>query len=139
MTDIRVIIDQVSSKGFTLYLSEGAVKVQGPAAPDDDTAKLLDFLREHREEVRAVLSAPAVGAEVVKQFTVDGDLRAVELCSRVLEDHLYILFDLAFELPNKILAVYFPDELEFLKTKDIEQLKAIHKTKLVFPGCRVNQ
>jgi hypothetical protein len=80
-----------------------------------------------------------IGAEIVRQFIVNVDLKAVEICSRQLEDHLYLILDRAFELPNKSLAVYFPDELEFLKTKDLEQLRSIHRTKLIFPGCRVVQ
>jgi hypothetical protein len=177
VTDIRIIIEQVRARGFAIYLVDGVLKVKGPAAPDGETARLLDFLREHRDRVKAVLSekpcwncgepmslvkdiygcdvlicdhcsvssddllkreSGVVGAQVAQQFTVNGDLKAVELCSRVLEDHLYILFDRAFELPNKSLAVYFPEEFEFLQTKGLEQLQAIHRTKLVFPS-RVNQ
>ena len=37
------------------------------------------------------------------------------------------------------LAVFYPDELPFLATKDAETLKEIHKVKLAFPGSRVRQ
>lgn len=36
-------------------------------------------------------------------------------------------------------AIYYRDEIELLKTKTPEQIRDIHKTKLVFPGCRVVQ
>jgi hypothetical protein len=41
--------------------------------------------------------------------------------------------------PDDGLAVFYPDELPFLATKDTETLREIHKVKLAFPGCRVIQ
>jgi len=37
------------------------------------------------------------------------------------------------------LAVFYPAELPFLATKNAETLRAIHKTKLAFPGERVTR
>jgi hypothetical protein len=69
----------------------------------------------------------------------DGEkLKSVKLCSAVLEDHLWLILDRSFE-PRDGLAIYYPEELPILRTKPTEELRGIHKVKLVFPGCRVIQ
>ncbi len=65
-------------------------------------------------------------------------LRAVVICSAVLEDQFWLIIDRAFK-PQDNRAVYYPDELRELRTKTLEQLREIHKVKLAFPGCRVIQ
>jgi hypothetical protein len=66
------------------------------------------------------------------------NLKAIKICSAVLEDHLWLILDCSFE-PRDGLAIYYPEELPELRDKDPEQLKQIHKVKLAFPGCRVIQ
>lgn len=68
----------------------------------------------------------------------EGRIIAVEICSNILEAHIWLAFDKDFN-PNDGQAVFFADELAFLKAKDVETLKEIHKVKLAFPGCRVIQ
>jgi len=69
----------------------------------------------------------------------DGEkLKAVKICSAVLQDHLWLIIDRSFA-PIDGLAIYYPEELPELASKTTEQLREIHKVKLVFPGCRVIQ
>jgi hypothetical protein len=69
----------------------------------------------------------------------DGEIIAVEICSTALEAHIWLAFDDSFD-PQDGQAVFYVDELEFLKTKTPEQLKEIHKVKLAFgPGSMVRQ
>ena len=65
-------------------------------------------------------------------------LLAVELCSALLEDHLWVVIDRSFD-PKDGLAIYCPEELPELKNKSPEQLREIHNVKLAFPGARVIQ
>jgi hypothetical protein len=75
---------------------------------------------------------------VTEEIRYSGRLKAVKICSAVLEDHLWLILDRGFE-PRDGLAVYYPEELPTLRTKTSEELRAIHKVKLAFPGCRVVQ
>ncbi len=68
----------------------------------------------------------------------NGELRAVMICSALLEDHLWVVWDRSFE-PKDGLAIYSAEELPLLRGKCLEDLKLIHQTKLVFPGARVVQ
>jgi hypothetical protein len=68
----------------------------------------------------------------------EGRIIAVEICSNVLEAHIWLAFDDGFN-PRDGQAVFYPDELPFLATKDAETLREIHKVKLAFPGSRVRQ
>ena len=79
------------------------------------------------------------GASVVDQIVENGEIVAVLICSKPLAGHVWLAFDDSFD-PKDGQAVFYADELEFLKTKDIETLKEIHKTKLAFwPGSRVKR
>jgi hypothetical protein len=94
-----------------------------------------DRKEAHRMAVVEELPPRAWVAEEIR----DGiSLRAVKICSAVLEDYLWLILDRNFE-PRETLAVYYPEELPHLKTKSLEDLKAIHKAKLAFPQCRVIQ
>src|SRR5262245_44365690 len=53
-------------------------------------------------------------------------LKAVKICSAVLEDHLWLILDRSFE-PKDSLAIYYPEELPGLSQKTREQLREIHK------------
>ena len=69
----------------------------------------------------------------------DGEsLKAVKICSALLQDHLWLLIDRHYQ-PADGLAIYYPEDLAELGNKTPEQLREIHKVKLVFPGCRVIQ
>jgi len=82
---------------------------------------------------------PPVRAWVVEAVgTQDGILQAVKICSALLEDHLWLIIDRSFT-PADDSAIYYPEELPELKKKNLEDLRQIHKVKLVFPGCRVIQ
>ena len=100
-----------------------------------------------RQEVKRLAGAapdreaePPLRAWVIQEITdpTTKKLRAVELCSALIEDHLWLIFDRSFE-PKDGLAIYYPEELSELKTKSLEQLREIHRVKLVFPGCRIIQ
>jgi len=98
---------------------------------------------QDKEEARRIIQTQEdltpIRAWVVQEVRRDnGDLRAIQICSAVLEAHLWVIWDRSFE-PKDNLAVYFRDELPLLKGKSLEDLKLIHETKLIFPGCRVVQ
>ena len=75
--------------------------------------------------------------ETVKPID-EGRIVAVEICSSVLEAHIWLAFDEDFT-PGDGQAVFYADELPFLATKDAQTLKEIHKNKLAFGGGRVKQ
>lgn len=106
-------------------------------------ARRLDgkpLTNEDREQARrlVVINELPPRASVAEEIR-DGDcLKAVKICSAVLEDHLWLILDRSFE-PRDGLAIYYAEELPVLKTKTPEELKEIHKAKLAFPGCRVIQ
>jgi hypothetical protein len=93
-----------------------------------------------KEEARrmAVIEELPPRAWVVEEVRVGGKLKAVKICSAVLEDHLWIVIDRSFE-PNDGLAIYYHEELTELKNKTLEQLREIHNFKLTFPRCRLIQ
>lgn len=66
----------------------------------------------------------------------EGEIIAVEICSNILEDHIWLASDRSID-PKDGKAIYYPEELPFLTAKDIETLKEIHKVKLTFPGSKV--
>jgi hypothetical protein len=95
-----------------------------------------------REEARilAQLEERKIRAWIVEEVRAeDGNLSAaLIICSAALEDHLWLVIDRGFE-PKDELAIYYPEELAYLKTKTPEQLQQVHKAKLAFPGSRVIQ
>ena len=77
--------------------------------------------------------------EQPQSTVVESDtIRAVKICSHVLQDEVWLIFDRSF-IPSDGLAMYYPEELPELGTKTSDQLREIHKVKLKFPGCRVIQ
>jgi hypothetical protein len=96
---------------------------------------------EDREEAHrlAVIDELPPRAWVAEEIRDGNRLRAVKICSAVLEDHLWLILDRSFGPKDRTLAVYYAEELPILKTKNPEELKEIHKVKLPFPGCRVIQ
>jgi len=75
---------------------------------------------------------------VIEEVFDRQNLQAIKICSAFLEDHLWFVMDRSFK-PMDGLAIYYAEELLELKTKTPEQLREIHKIKLIFPGCRVIQ
>jgi hypothetical protein len=68
----------------------------------------------------------------------EGRIVAVEICSNILEAHIWLAFDDSFKADDG-LAVFYADELPFLASKDAATLREIHKVKLAFGGGRVRQ
>jgi hypothetical protein len=68
----------------------------------------------------------------------EGPIIAVLIASEVLGCDIWFALDDSFTADDG-LAVFYPDELPFLATKDTETLREIHKTKMKFPGSRIKQ
>ena len=69
----------------------------------------------------------------------EGPVIAYLIASEVLGCDIWFALDDSFN-PGDGLAVFYADELEFLKSKDAQTLRKIHETKLAFgPGSRVRQ
>jgi hypothetical protein len=69
----------------------------------------------------------------------EGRVIAYLIASEVLGTDIWFALDDSFN-PGDGLAVFYADELEFLKSKDAQTLRKIHETKLAFgPGSRVKQ
>jgi len=67
----------------------------------------------------------------------EGRIVAVLISSMVLGADVWFSLDDSFD-PGDGLAVFYADELEFLKNKDAQTLRKIHETKLAFgPASRV--
>lgn len=107
-----------------------AVAVANPQSPEADD-------REHAPHMAVIEDLPP-HAWLVEEVRHGGSLKAVKICSAVLEDHLWLILDRSFE-PRDGLAIYYPEELPELKNKSPEDLREIHRVKLAFPGCRVIQ
>ena len=77
---------------------------------------------------------------ITERFPSDitaGGIVAVQICSAVLDAHIWIAFADDFN-PGDGRAVFFPDEICFLKGKSQETLKDIHNIKLQLGG-RIRQ
>jgi hypothetical protein len=68
----------------------------------------------------------------------EGRIIAVKICSKVLQAHIWLSFDNFFD-PKDGQAVFYPDEIRLLATKDAETLREVQKVKLAFPGSRARQ
>lgn len=77
----------------------------------------------------------AWGVEEVRE---GAKLRAVLICSALLEDHFWVVLDKTFMPPDGS-AIYYPEELPLLKDQTPEHLRLIHNAKIGFPGCRIIQ
>jgi hypothetical protein len=77
--------------------------------------------------------------EVVKADPTEGRIIAVLIASDVLGADIWFALDDSFN-PGDGIAVFYVDELEFLKSKDAQTLRKIRETKLAFgPGSRVRE
>ncbi len=91
------------------------------------------------KSVEAEDNLSSIRAWIVEEIRGEnGELRAVLMCSALLEAHLWMILDRSFE-PKDNLAVYYAEEIPLLKGKSLEDLQEIHRVKLIFPGCRVIQ
>jgi hypothetical protein len=68
----------------------------------------------------------------------EGRVIAYLIASEVLGCDIWFAFDDSFETHDG-LAVFYADEILFLKDKGPETLREIHKTKVKFPGSRLKQ
>jgi len=95
---------------------------------------------EDREEAKKLIEQVCLPprAWIVEEVRGDETLRAVKICSEIVDDHLWLIIDRSFE-PHDGLAIYYAEELPSLKNKTPEDLRAIHKVKLAFPGSRIIQ
>jgi len=95
----------------------------------------MSYLEKARAGLKQAMPKPSSPA--IADLT-DGKLIAVKIASTVLNADIWIILTEPFEIDDG-LAVFYPAELPFLATKNAETLKAIHKTKLAFPGERVTR
>jgi hypothetical protein len=79
-----------------------------------------------------------VKPEAVKVDPTEGPVIAYLIASEVLGCDIWFALDDSFHADDGQ-AVFYPDELPFLATKDAATLKETHKVKLMFPGSRVRQ
>lgn len=98
---------------------------------------------QDREEAKQMIQTQEdltpIRAWVVDRVYGDNEeLRAILICSAMLEAHLWVVWDRSFE-PKDNLAVFYAEEIPLLKGKSLEDLREIHKVKLAFPRCRVIQ
>jgi hypothetical protein len=63
-------------------------------------------------------------------------LRAVKICSHVLEACVWLALDESFS-PDDDLAVFYASEIPLLRDKSEEALRKIHEIRLVYKGGKV--
>jgi hypothetical protein len=98
----------------------------------------MDYLNIARK-VKADFRKDHQGQTEAPRSIEEGRIIAVLIASEVLAADIWFALDDSFN-PDDGLAVFYADELEFLKGKDAQTLRKIHETKLAFgPGPRVRQ
>jgi hypothetical protein len=90
-------------------------------------------MRSKEEQERIVKRALSEATETEFVDLSEGPIIAVEICSTVLEAHIWLAFDEDFN-PGDGHVVFYAHELEFLKNKTPEQLRKIHALKLGASG-----
>lgn len=68
-------------------------------------------------------------ADVPLADPTEGRIVAVEICSTVLQAHIWVAFDDSFD-PSDGQAVFYVDELPILKDCTVEQLRKFHALKV---------
>lgn len=53
--NLQALIESIRQRGYSIHVVEGRLKLRGPEAPDNETQALIDELRRHRDEVKAML------------------------------------------------------------------------------------
>ncbi len=56
MPDVQSLIESAEARGLRLFLADGKVRVEAPQTLDGDMKALIEELKEHREEIKALLS-----------------------------------------------------------------------------------
>jgi len=98
-----------------------------------------DDRKEAKQMIQIQVDLTPIRAWIVQEARGEnGVLRAVLICSAVLQDHLWLILDRDF-ISHDGLACYYAEEIALLKGKSLEDLREIHKYKLAFPGARVLQ
>ena len=70
----------------------------------------------------------------------EGQIVAVEICSTVLQAHIWLAFQDDFKPDDgEPVPVFYADEIPILSQKTTDGLREIHEAKLAFPRCRVVQ
>src|SRR5688572_13239687 len=75
-------------------------------------------------------------AWVIEEVRSAGKLQAVKICSAAIDAHLWLVLDKSFT-PADDLAVFFPEELENLKSKSIDTFKKVLETKLTYAALGI--
>ena len=57
--DARNLVETLRGRGLFLRVEGDRIKVEAPEEPDIETKALVEELRTHKEEIRAILEAPA--------------------------------------------------------------------------------
>lgn len=104
-----------------------------PLARRTDGKPLTDDDRQEAKRLIAAQQADQIGACVVREehSMATGALQAVQICSKVVEAHLWLVFDKNFD-PADGLAIFYPEELAFLRDKSPDSLRDVHQIKLTF-------
>jgi len=175
--DARNLIETLKARGLNLRVNGDRIRVEAPQEPDSETKALLDEVRRHQDEIKAILMAPLCwncgqamvpitdinGKDIhycqacevssedmealphlpqawkVKEIRSEsGEVQVVLICSGILQDHLWVVYDRSFE-PKDTLAIYYAEELPHLKARTSDDLRQIHRAKLAFPGSRIIQ
>lgn len=56
--DAKSLIETLRARGVDLRVDGGGIQAEAPQEPDSHTKALLDALRDHREEVKAIVTGP---------------------------------------------------------------------------------
>ncbi len=54
--DARMLIETLKARGVELWVNGNGIQAEASQEPDSDTKALLDEVRQHREEVKALLT-----------------------------------------------------------------------------------
>ena len=109
---------------------------ENPGRSNPGTANGWQATPADKEQARclAVIKELTPRAWIVEEIRDGEKLKAVKICSAVVEDHLWAIIDRSFT-PADGLACYYPGELDELRNKTAEELCEIHKVKLTFPDA----
>jgi hypothetical protein len=139
------LIIKARKEGITFTVDGDRIRCKLPKPAPIRIKPLVDEIRERRDEVIEALKAEVAAAPVFTPLTpeqiaeIDSDnVQAVLIASTVLGADIWLAFRDDFD-PGDGLAVFYADELEFLRDKSPQTLREIHKVKLAFGGGRVRQ
>ena len=100
----------------------------------DTIRKVKEELAQRQEQPSFIPLTPEQTAEIDA-----GNVQAVLIHSSILDADLWLAFDQTFN-PGDGVPVFYPDDLQFLKSRSPETLRKIYETKRAFgPGYKVRQ